>query len=402
MKLLFGYGYTQGTTPFYYERAFRRLGDTTTCGPSDNPGRQQDIPCEFNADIQQIIRKVKADCFILFPEGNFFLPQNIEKITIPKILILSDSFINFHWHRYYASLFDLVFVAQKEYADKLKRLGIKKTYWLPNACDPKIHRNFHLERIYDIGFVGVLNNTHNPRRSLYLKALASHFNVKIASNVWLENMAKIYSQSKIIFNISGARDLNMRVFEALSCGGLLLTDYIPNGLLNLFKDRKHCVVYHSLKEAVTLAKYYLKHSRERKQIAGQGQKEVWQKHTYSHRARLVISRILDLTRNNPGTGNNANQMTMTDIKLNLLRSYFFINHPLLKTQLIQLTSSPILINKKLPFYQKTAINLIRIFTTRLSYQKRKILLAMIKKLEKRRIAELIKWCYYQLLLRVSN
>lgn len=281
-------------------------------------------------------------------------------------------------------------------------MGVKNTFWLPNACDPEIHQDLHLRRIHDIGFVGTLNNFHNPRRSLYVKTLAKNFNAKIAANVWLKDMAKIYSQSKIIFNISGAQDLNMRVFEAMACGGMLLTDYLPHGLTDLLTDHKHCVVYHSLKEAVKLAGYYLDHKDERESIAQNGQQEVLQKHTYLHRGQHVIDKLSGLTRNNSATSRLSQQSLLVETKSNLVRTYFYLNHPRLESRLLQLTKELNAPAVKLPRLEKLKLKIIRLLTQKIKYPRKKMLVAAIKKLEKRRIAELIKWCYYQILLSIKS
>ena len=39
---------------------------------------------------------------------------------------------------------------------------------------------------------------------------------------YFEEMAKIYSASRLVFNRSIKNDVNMRVFEAVACGSLLL------------------------------------------------------------------------------------------------------------------------------------------------------------------------------------
>ena len=50
-------------------------------------------------------------------------------------------------------------------------------------------------------------------------------------------MARIYSASRIVFNRSIKDDVNMRVFEALASGSLLLTnDLAANGQAELFRD----------------------------------------------------------------------------------------------------------------------------------------------------------------------
>ena len=73
-------------------------------------------------------------------------------------------------------------------------------------------------------------------------------------------------QAKVVFNISVGNDLNMRFFETLSTGSLLLTNKIPE--LKSVEERglmagKHFVAYESLEEAVRLIKYYCEHDKKR-------------------------------------------------------------------------------------------------------------------------------------------
>src|SRR3989338_757595 len=318
MRFLFAYGYSTGATPYYYERALKEVAEVITCGPSSDRGKKHDIPCSKNADILPIIKNTKPDYFLLFPEANLFLPDNIEKITIPKILLLSDIFLNFNWQKYYAQLFDIVFVAQREYVEKLKEKGVN-AYWLPHACDPKIHRDFHLPRTYDISFVGTLNYWHNPQRSFYLNNLQKHFKLEIFTNAWFEEAAKIYSQSKIVFNISRDKDLGARYFEAMSCGSLLLTDLLGKNLNNLFVPGTHFVAYSSMAEAIKLTDYYLKENKKRETIAKRGQKEVLKKHTYLNRVRFMLQIISKYSFYSHSYSSKFD---------NLYKTYLYLNNPL--------------------------------------------------------------------------
>jgi spore maturation protein CgeB len=78
----------------------------------------------------------------------------------------------------------------------------------------------------------------------------------------------------------------MRVFEAMSCGRLLLTDR-ANGILDIFSDKKHLIVYNenNLEELIL---YYLDNSEEREKIAKSGYNEVVEKHTYEKRLEKIL------------------------------------------------------------------------------------------------------------------
>lgn len=82
----------------------------------------------------------------------------------------------------------------------------------------------------------------------------------------------------------------MRVFETMSTGSFLLTNWIPT-LSELFEDGKHLVTYKTLDEMVEKAKYYLEHDEEREKIAKAGYDEFISKHTYKHRIEKVHDMI---------------------------------------------------------------------------------------------------------------
>jgi len=78
-------------------------------------------------------------------------------------------------------------------------------------------------------------------------------------------MAAVYGKSKIVFNASINGDVNMRVFEAMAAGALLITDRIGNGLP--ICSRKHSLYrLHHDSEALEKIGYFLDNSSERDRI----------------------------------------------------------------------------------------------------------------------------------------
>ena len=219
------------------------------------------------------------------------IPKKIEEFPGLKVAYLVDSHLHFStWHKYFAQLFDIVFFAQKKYAQKARKLGIN-AFWLPLYCDSKIDTNLNLDRIYDIGFVGTKNFLHNPRRSFYLWLLERIYKTKIGQNTFGEKKAKILNQSKIAFNISIDKDLNFRTFESMACGAMLLTDK-QDSMSVFFKNGKHLIIYKNIFEALKLANYYLKNEKRRQKIAKEGQNEAAKNHSSDKRAEK-ITRIIN-------------------------------------------------------------------------------------------------------------
>lgn len=103
-----------------------------------------------------------------------------------------------------------------------------------------------------------------------------------------EEAVAVSSKSKIGLNESFSNGVNTRVFQVMACGRMLLSEYITNGLLDLFKDRYHLVTYKP-NNFIELAEYYLTHEDKRGEIANRGYEEVIRYHTMYHRAEKLLS-----------------------------------------------------------------------------------------------------------------
>jgi tetratricopeptide (TPR) repeat protein len=147
-------------------------------------------------------------------------------------------------------------------------------------------------------FLGTFNPLVYPERGRYLERiidLADRHQLKtyIANGVYGREFGRIQAQSRIVFNHSFAgQNLNMRVFEALAAGRLLLTDRCEWARLpEIFRDREHLVYYENPQQFEELLLYYLAHPDERTRIARQGQAEVLARHTYKHRAGELVQAV---------------------------------------------------------------------------------------------------------------
>jgi len=109
-----------------------------------------------------------------------------------------------------------------------------------------------------------------------------------------KEMAQVYRRSKIVVNISRddyPQDANMRVFEAMAGGALLITG-LPTELTELgFQEGKHFVGYHDEREIEDLVRYYLEHPQERLCIAEAARDLVLKEHTYDRRAETIIETV---------------------------------------------------------------------------------------------------------------
>ena len=292
------------TTAHFLERAFRQKHNVKTCGSQINDKiiklwnlealnweiTPQDIFRGNATPLQQVMAELpdgwQPDFYLWVETGLSDIPVDLCKHDLPKICYLIDTHINFDRHLEIAGNFDFVFLAQKAYVQPMIQAGIKNVMWLPLACDPEIHGKVKVDKEFDVGFVGSISSTLDRRKNL-LEKLKKQFDLD-CQRKFMDEMAEHYSKSRVIFNNAINNDLNMRVFEALCSGSLLVTDSAPgSGLEEFFKDKEHLVIYNdeNLEEIVS---HYLKNKLERERISSEGRREVLAKHTYGHRTEWMI------------------------------------------------------------------------------------------------------------------
>ncbi len=305
--ILMNYVCYPATTAWYMERAFRQEYQVITAGGSIDQSvieqwnlhkmtkeiKPQDIPTDYTnsaADVmQRLPQGVQPDIYLWLETGIGTFPPDIRSVKIPTACYLVDTHLHYEKHLDTAFQFDFVFLAQKEYVESFRKEGIR-CFWLPLGCDPEIHGKQEKEKLHDIGFVGSVTKKDSRRYKL-LEALSEQFNVHI-ERAFHEEMAGIFSASRIVFNESVNNDLNMRVFEALCSGSFLLTDHPRNaGMEELFQDGVHLGIYEEDKLLVEKAQWYLEHPGEREKIAAKGREEVLNHHTYRHRAKKMTEII---------------------------------------------------------------------------------------------------------------
>lgn len=287
---------------FYYEKALKKNHELITYGPAlpefmykrmgfERIGKtvDADIPY-FSMDLPDVLRLLpwKPDLFLWTDNIYWFLMNGLREFPCPTACFFLDPQYLRDLKIEMAKHFDYVFVSQKKEVERYRREGVRNVYWLTHACDRETHSKKADNKLYDITFVG----TMNAKRESLLSRLRRNFKVHYERCHGVR-MAEVYSQSKIIFNTSTVNEINMRVFEAMASGSMLLTDKAPgSGLEELFTDRIHLVYYSTESDLISLADYYLKHDDERECIAKTGMTEVLEKHTYDCRIISMIDKII--------------------------------------------------------------------------------------------------------------
>jgi 2-polyprenyl-3-methyl-5-hydroxy-6-metoxy-1,4-benzoquinol methylase len=258
------------TTGTYCLRALRQLAEVQHFLPSAAPA----------------IPRTGFDLYLRIDDGlDCVLPPDLHPLAWWAI----DTHLDFDRCLRQAAQADHVFAAQRDGAEQLRQRGIADATWLPLACDPEVHCKHDIPKTHDLAFVGHI--FPGPRADL-LALLQQHFPNTFVGQRYFEDMARTYSKARIVFNRSVGNDVNMRVFEALASGSLLLTnDLRGNGQAELFREGVHLATYREAEEVVDKTKFYLAREELRERIAAAGRAAVLAAHTYRHRMKALIGAV---------------------------------------------------------------------------------------------------------------
>jgi len=310
VRLLVEYLCSPLTTGRYLEAALRKDHEVVTAGkkvparylqewgfdtaPPFAPSPDVEWPVKepFSKRMRKLPEAFKPDLYVWVDSGISEIPQDSEALGVPRIAYFIDTHFALDLRIALARNFDFTFLAQRTHVPAFVNAGIPNVAWLPLACSPELHNVGRLDRVYDVAFVGAIPDDPKDRRRKLLDAVRRQFPNSTIGQFWPEEMARIYAQAKIVVNMCVDRDINMRVFEGLASGALLVTDE-ADGLEELFDDGTHLCIYRKDEDLAGLIERYLNDDAARERIAGQGCALVYAQHTYQHRMRQLVLMVLE-------------------------------------------------------------------------------------------------------------
>lgn len=157
------------------------------------------------------------------------------------------------------------------------------SHYFPNCYDDDlIYPMYDIPKIHNIGFCGNVG-----QRESWLNLLEDKYHLKKDIFVIGDNMVRALNSYKIAFNRNLSCDINYRTFEVCGTKTLLFTNE-TEGLKWLFDLERDLVLYDNEADLVHKVGYYLNNEGLRNNIAKNGYEKVKSKHTYKHRAELLI------------------------------------------------------------------------------------------------------------------
>ncbi|MCP9447195.1 MAG: glycosyltransferase [Nitrospira sp.] len=281
-------------TAGYLIQGLREVGCTVkVC--SDIPHDLADVIKHGAVHVPDILSNINFNPdAILFIEGGTMqvFPVALEQVNCLTAWYGIDTHMDYRKHLSIGRLFDITFVAQKEYVARLKADGLLQVEWLPLGFPTELLPASPPDRTFDIAYVGSDQAAVHPERHALLQALRRERFTSWFGRASPREMGRIYSSAKVVFNKSIHNDVNMRVFEAAGCGAVLVTDRISdNGIEELFDEGVHYVTYSDESSLVAIVKELLSDSVRCALMGDSARRHVLERHTYRHRAQRVLEVI---------------------------------------------------------------------------------------------------------------
>ena len=241
-----------------------------------------------------------APDLILFLESGIpFLPPDIAEAPCPTIAQFSEDLLHADWYAQLFPYFDLTLCTWKSTEIGWQRQGFDNVRQWYFGARPTFCVDEGLSRVYDVTFLGNLN-PHIQRKRLpavhrIMQLRAEGVKVHVDGGVYFEDYNRVLAQSKIVFHRGITDQVNMRVFEAMGAGCLVIMQQPQDPddpTTHFFRDREEVVYCHGEDDAVALIRHYLAHDDERRRIAEAGRQAVMSRHNYSDVARALMEDVV--------------------------------------------------------------------------------------------------------------
>ena len=298
---------TEISTANYLITAFRKAGCRLfVC--SDVASDKVDLLVSGVVDVGDVCKKFSVNPdLILFVEGGTMrvLPVAMDKVNSISAWYGIDTHMDYEKHLKIGRLFDISFIAQKQYVEKLKEDGIKQVSWLPLAFATELLNSLPIEKTIDISYVGSNNPTVHQLRHKIIEELKHNFPSSFFGMANPILMEEIYSKSYLVFNKSINNDVNMRFFESLGAGTVLVTDLIlDNGLEEVFLEGQHYFVYKDPAEIVSLITNLLTNKKLLQRLGKSARNYVLKNHTYDNRISSMSEIVIKANKTKSSSSEN--------------------------------------------------------------------------------------------------
>lgn len=229
-------------------------------------------------------------------------PKNLAAFKCPKVVLVADTH---HLNNPITSMLDyvaaeafdrVVLLYDRHHGAFFRQASPRDLYWFPGLTFPHADATVAAairgaKAAPRIGFAGQASKFH-PRRGRLLEVLRGAQLPLVQRQMPQSETLRFYAESLLGFNCSLNGDLNLRCFEVLAAGGLLLTDALGagSGLEELQAQGCDLVTYRSEAELCEVAAHWLAHPDEARARAEKGRR--WFETVFNAKRRQAMFQSL--------------------------------------------------------------------------------------------------------------
>ena len=253
---------------------------------------------------EELLRAISPAETVLFSGAisPVVFPADLNGITNPVAFFIPDSPLHRFWMRRAAPAFSLLLTDQPQDARWFQSRGVTSE-WLPLAADPRLYhpgeRSWD-ERDLPFLFVGTVDDTRRLKRSALLAVLRDECPLTLIDGnrvrgVPAADVANAYRRARIVVNENMFPSVNLRLFEAMACGALVLTEYAEGHWQVLFRDGEHLVSFAPANLRAQLKRLQTAPAADLARIARTGCEATHHHHLLRNRAETLLGWLRTMT-----------------------------------------------------------------------------------------------------------
>ena len=212
-----------------------------------------------------------------------------------KALWAIDTYLRGHEIISYGNNFHHIFCADTQSVHKYEQ----PSSFLP-LCANNVEgtsgftKDMYRTRDVELGFAGFKGNW-KPKRNHYIEKLIDKYGTRFhyVNGLKGNEYNDFYNRVKIAWNCAPTQSVNLRVFETMLAGCLVITDRNSDTKM-VFTDGENIVMYDNPKDCIDKIEYYLQHwDTEGVKIAQAGKELVESQHMRYHRYFEMIDMLIN-------------------------------------------------------------------------------------------------------------
>ena len=253
---------------------------------------------EYDGNLQGILKKHPETDIVLvhFEHRARALARGLDQIKdISKVHIMGGDYdkrcFNGYNKHFNKINYDIIFFRYALQEKRLKENSIGGIhYLLPWSVNTDLYYNYELEKTIDVMSSFHTSNIH-PYRYNILNIVYKMDVTSYLKPIYFEEYIKKINESKMFITSNVfERELSGKYYEVMACGTLLLTTE-PDDLNKLgFYNNEHLIIYKDdFSDLQDKIEYFLKHDKEREEIAKNGMDMVRNRHSHKVRVKEFTS-----------------------------------------------------------------------------------------------------------------